>query len=277
MIEVDPLYIEARRTLLDAVDALNPHLASVILVGAQAVYLRTESSSIGIAPYTTDADLTFDPGTLAEAPAVDAVMEAAGFAMTDVGTWSRSAVVAGEPTNIDVDLMIPDRVAPGSGRRSVDLVGHDRKATRRTVGLEAALVDHDPMEVRSLVESDSRSFLMEVAGPGGLLVSKVHKIVDRAQGQRPDRLRNKDAGDLYRMFQVIDAREMAGRLSRALADPASEEVTTRALSDLRTLFGRRGGTGIEMIQAAVGVSGPAAAAISVVSTNYVERIVGLLG
>lgn len=36
-------YIEARRVLLDALTALAPHLHALVLVGAQAVYLRTAS------------------------------------------------------------------------------------------------------------------------------------------------------------------------------------------------------------------------------------------
>jgi hypothetical protein len=34
-------YIEARRTLLDALDALESHRDSLVLIGAQAVYLHT--------------------------------------------------------------------------------------------------------------------------------------------------------------------------------------------------------------------------------------------
>ena len=38
--EPDPLYVRARRALLDAADALEAHLDAVVLVGAQAVYLH---------------------------------------------------------------------------------------------------------------------------------------------------------------------------------------------------------------------------------------------
>ena len=34
-------YIEARRALLDALTALQPHVDAFVLIGAQAVYLRT--------------------------------------------------------------------------------------------------------------------------------------------------------------------------------------------------------------------------------------------
>lgn len=57
MPDLDPLYIAARRVLRDALEALAPRGDAVIVVGAQAVYLRTGAGELGIAPYTTDGDL----------------------------------------------------------------------------------------------------------------------------------------------------------------------------------------------------------------------------
>ena len=37
----DRNYVDARETLLDAVEALGPHGDAVILVGAQAIYVHT--------------------------------------------------------------------------------------------------------------------------------------------------------------------------------------------------------------------------------------------
>jgi hypothetical protein len=37
--EPDPLYVKARHALLDALDALRPHLDAITLVGAQAIYV----------------------------------------------------------------------------------------------------------------------------------------------------------------------------------------------------------------------------------------------
>jgi hypothetical protein len=37
---VDPEYLEARRVLLDALEALAPHAPALVIAGAQAVYLR---------------------------------------------------------------------------------------------------------------------------------------------------------------------------------------------------------------------------------------------
>ena len=62
-------YVAARRVLLDALVALKPHIDAVIVIGAQAVYLRTQDRMPHYQPFTTDADLVIDPGQLADAPA----------------------------------------------------------------------------------------------------------------------------------------------------------------------------------------------------------------
>jgi hypothetical protein len=41
----DPLYVAARRVLLDALEAIKPHLSALVLVGAQAVYLAAGTYS----------------------------------------------------------------------------------------------------------------------------------------------------------------------------------------------------------------------------------------
>jgi len=53
---VDELYILARRVLLDALEALGPHRDAVVLVGAQAIYLRVGEADLAVAPFTTDRD-----------------------------------------------------------------------------------------------------------------------------------------------------------------------------------------------------------------------------
>jgi hypothetical protein len=58
MIAPDPLYIAARRVLLDALNALNEHRGAVVLVGAQAIYLQADEADLdaSVAPFTADAD-----------------------------------------------------------------------------------------------------------------------------------------------------------------------------------------------------------------------------
>lgn len=63
-----PEYVEARRALLDALEHLGEHRASVIIAGAQAIYLRTGDSPYfaGVQAFTTDADLALDPSTIGD-------------------------------------------------------------------------------------------------------------------------------------------------------------------------------------------------------------------
>lgn len=83
-------YVAARRVLLDALVALEAHIGAVIVIGAQAVYLRTGDRMRQYQPFTTDADLVIDPGLLAEAPLIGDAMLAAGFNNTnEPGIWIR--------------------------------------------------------------------------------------------------------------------------------------------------------------------------------------------
>lgn len=55
MMIADPRYVAARKVLLDALFALQPHGKAVIVVGAQAIDLRTGMNDVGIAPDKTDS------------------------------------------------------------------------------------------------------------------------------------------------------------------------------------------------------------------------------
>ena len=71
-------YIEARRTLLDALDALQSHRDSHVLIGAQAVYLHTGSTGLSVPPMTTDADLAVNTDLLAATIPAVVHVESAG-------------------------------------------------------------------------------------------------------------------------------------------------------------------------------------------------------
>jgi hypothetical protein len=62
--------------LLDALEALGAHRDSIVVVGAQAVYLRTGGADLAVAEFTTDADLAIDPGALRPDPRLDAALAA---------------------------------------------------------------------------------------------------------------------------------------------------------------------------------------------------------
>lgn len=200
---VDELYILARRVLLDALDALGTHRAAVVLVGAQAVYLRVGESDLAVAPFTTDGDLVIDPKVLADAPPLEEALRVAGFApKTDqsVGVWVTSrSVRSGVIAEVAIDLLVPQAVSPGTGRRAARLTGHDPRAARIVRGLEGALVDQDLVLISSFESADTRGHRLQVAGPAALLVSKLHKISERQESSRQN---DKDALDVLRLLRT---------------------------------------------------------------------------
>jgi len=165
----DNLIVEARAALLDAVAALEAHKDAVILIGAQAIYLRTGNAAFALAEATKDSDLAIDARTLGKDPRLEEAMTNAGFALNPVskqpGAWM-------SPTGIPVDLMVPERLAGSGSRRSARIPPHDHHAARRATGLEAAIIDQSPMTVESLGD-DGRRAVINVAGSAALLVAKL--------------------------------------------------------------------------------------------------------
>lgn len=148
----DPRYIEARRVLLDALTALAPHGAAVIVAGAQAIYLHTGDAVVAIAPFTTDGDLTLDPDLLGIEPQLEAAMCAAGVELAErgghvePGIWVTAREADGAEISVPIDLIVPEGAVPPGGRRGARLGVHGNRAARRAVGLEAALVDHSKVK-----------------------------------------------------------------------------------------------------------------------------------
>jgi hypothetical protein len=226
----------ARTGLLDALDALESHLAALVIVGAQAIYLHTGTTEIALAEFTTDGDLAIDPDLLSSDPLIEEAMRAAGFTpdprSSAIGSWI-------SPRGVFVDLMVPEAVA-GPGRRGVRLPPHDSKAMRRARGIEATLVDNSRMVIRAIdVAKDAREFVVAVAGPAALLVAKLHKIHDRID--TPSRSDNKDAHDVYRLLRAVETPVLVHAIERLLNEAVSVEVTRDALGQLRELFARGAG------------------------------------
>lgn len=280
---VDARYVAARRVLLDALEALAPHARAVIVAGAQGVYLRTGLSDIGIAPYTTDGDLALDPTLLGDEPELEAAMRDAGFQLLEPqpnrpepGVWVATATVEGEELIIPVDLIVPEGVATGGGRRGARLGRHGNRAARRAVGLEAALVDHSTMTVAALDLADTRSFEVEVAGAAALFVAKAHKVHDRLNSSHPGRVDDKDAADVYRLMQTTSPNEIARRLADLRDHEIAGPPTTAAITYLGELFGRRNGEGVQMAVRALRLAIPAAQVVTL-ANSYVERVQRALG
>ena len=89
----------ARSSLLDALGALEQQKEALVLVGAQAIYLRVGEAYAAVAPFTTDGDLLIDPASLADDPRIATLMEAGGFRLVeeDVGMWSSATGQGASP------------------------------------------------------------------------------------------------------------------------------------------------------------------------------------
>lgn len=228
----DPdLLIRSRSVLLDALEALRDHRESVVLIGAQAIYLHTGELRVALPAMTKDSDIAIDSRTLASEPLIEEAMRSAGF-LPDAerpqpGTWI-------SPSGVPVDLMVPEALSGSAGTRGARVPPHSNQAMRRAVGLEAAVVDRRRMGVKSLEPSDARSYEIWVASPAALIVSKLYKIAEREN--RPDRLFDKDAHDIYRLLLAEKTPELAAAFRGLSGDPMAGKVTKDALAHLERLF-----------------------------------------
>jgi hypothetical protein len=225
-----PEYVAARAVLLDALDALRTHLPSVIVVGAQAVYLHTGSGDLIDAPMTTDGDLALDVASLETEPEITAMMRAAAFAEgPNPGSWKGRGDVA-------VDIMVaPSQSGRTSAKaRSARLDGHEKWTARVTPGLEPALVDHSSHTLCALDPADHRHVDVHVAGPAALLVAKAIKFQERLTDTKAagKRVKEKDALDMLRLLQAVDTEELIAGLRLHLADEYAKDVSIRAMAFL---------------------------------------------
>ena len=275
---LDPLYIEARRVLLDALFALRAHGSAIIVAGAQAIYLRTGASEMSVAPYTTDGDLTIDPSILGDDPELESTMESAGFTLKtqpgghiEPGIWIVEVSVSGKPEVMPVDLIVPEGAASSTGRRGARLGLHGKRAARQIPGLEAVLVDHSPMVVASLDPGDRRSLEVEVAGVAALLVAKAHQLHDRLDQGKTHRVDDKDASDMVRIMRTTVPTQVGKTLARLSGDKVAGHPTQNAVLYLDELFGRRGRPGIDMAARALRLAMDADT-VEAICTTYIAGI-----
>lgn len=282
MTDFDAGTVAARQVLLDALDALSAHRPALVVVGAQAVYLHVGTGDLAVAAYTYDGDLVLEPTVLDDDPLIEDVMAAAGFALvehrdgTEPGTWATARQVGDRQIVVPVDLIVPEAFAPSGGRRSARLGAHDKMAVRRTHGLEAALVDHDTMTIMALDPADDRRIDIRVAGVAALLVGKLHKLHDRmAVGQRPDRLRDKDAADAYRLMQHSPAGPVAATLATLRNHDQAGPATVEAVDYLGELFAAARSPGVTMAVAALQGAIPEAR-VRAVATGWTRTVLASL-
>lgn len=141
---------------------------------------------------------------------------------------------------------MPEGAAPVGGRRGARLGTHGRRAARRAVGLECALIDHSTITVHALDAADTRSIDVEVAGAAALFVAKAHKLHDRVTSGMLRRIDDKDAGDVVRLMRATRPDDVGATFVMLSHDSVAGPVTLNAIQYLDDLFGRRGRRGIEM-------------------------------
>jgi len=248
-----------------------------VLIGAQAVYLRTQGRLPTYQPFTTDADLVIGPGRLVDIPLLGDAMTAAGFVLPgEPGIWEQRFERPGfdGEVTVPVDLIVPAELASKAGRRGARLPGgHGKTAARKSDGVEGAVVDFDPFEITSLESGDDRRVVVNVAGAAALLVAKTHKLGERLK--TPERLKAKDAGDVYRLFDATAATDMAQTTKLLLGDSRSETATRRALGYVSDLFATPRSPGIRLAtQALAGVVDEATVAAAM--AGYTRELIGLI-
>lgn len=236
----DPIYVAARALLLDALEILAPHHSALTLVGAQAIYLRTGDADLRVAEHTIDGDLAVDPDLLSNEPLLERILMEGGFHPDkQPGTWLKSGTEAKA-----IDLLVPEAVAGTAGRRGARIPPHGKSATRRTRGLEGALIDRSLMRISALDPQDGRSYEIHVAGPAALIVAKLVKIGERSE--QPQRLKAKDALDILRLLRVCDTNELATGLKQLTNNKTAAEVTQEALGYLSAHFLNPAGLGSQL-------------------------------
>lgn len=247
--ELDPVYIAARKALLDALEALDAHRAALILVGAQAIYHHTGDAEVAVAEFTDDGDIAIDPNELRPDPRLEDALRDAGFSLDlqNPGIWFSQ-------DQVEIDLLVPEALG-GAGRRGARLGEHGKSAARKVRGLEAALVDVALATLAALDEEDSRVFDVRVAGPSALLVAKLHKLGERVES--PNRMKAKDAHDILRLLRGVEMPRLIQTTNELLVDNLAGEVTREAREYLSSLFGSREGRGSNLAaQAAAGLEDP---------------------
>jgi hypothetical protein len=250
----EPLDFEmviARNVMLDALDALVDHRSALTIIGAQAVYEQTKSLVGRPTVATKHADVCVDPSLLATGPLLADAMTKAGFSlsMSDrPGIWGKSVDVPGLNETVQVDLLVPNATA-GAGTRGARLGAHGKRAAGRAEGLEMVMLDFNVMPISALDGSGRTAGDIKVAGVGALLCAKSYKLAERLQARDAggrNRVKSKDAGDVWRLMLVSDPRDVAARFDAAEGHSVLGQAIRLGRSYLKQVFDPRDGEGLAL-------------------------------
>jgi hypothetical protein len=240
---------EARDFLLDALVVLGPHREALIVVGAQAVYEHTRQVSGLEQSSTNDGDLAVDPGLVTPSKSIYQAMLDAGFFPARPersGIYSRRPTPPnGKPLPPTLDLIAPESVS-GSSRshRGARIVGQDKRAVSKADGLEMALLDYEWRRIGPIATNSGRPLIeAKVAGTAALLCAKAWKLYEQVRDAEVGklwRLREKDAGDIWRLMYVSNPAEVREAFDRYQQHPLLGAAIRSGKGYLGDLFGPAG-------------------------------------
>ena len=246
MTPAEPVYIEARRVLLDALVALAPHRLSVgrrrragripsnrrCRPGGRALHDRWRPRGRSRLAPSRPLDREHD-----EIGGLPTGGPPRSRRTRDLGRGSRHrGSTRGDPGRPD-----RSRGRRATRRQTWGASGSpwQQGRTTRTRTSRRHLVDKDPITISALDSGDPRSITVDVAGVAALMVAKAHKLHDRVD--RPSRLDDKDAADVFRMMQVTTPATVGIKLAGAARGIRRRDPpTVAAVGYINELFGRRG-------------------------------------
>ncbi len=218
-VELTPALIKSRNHLLDALTVLAPHAEALTVIGAQAVHERTDPDLPIPSTSTEDGDLAVTPELLVAQPQMGTLLGEHGYQPKfpeRPGIW-----VKADHPEASVDLLVPESVA-GPGRRSAKTFHNQgRNVIGRAAGIEMAMTDRNLVTLVSL-DGSRPDVPAYVAGTAALLCAKSYKITERIEARdrgKLDRVKPKDAGDMWRLMASSDPTTVRETFRRCEADP----------------------------------------------------------
>lgn len=247
----DERLVRARDVLLAGLNALGPQREALTVVGAQAVFEHTRGRNDISLTLTVDGDTSVAPALVDPSFDIGQAMTSAGFVAHPgrPGIWGLPGL--GDETT-GFDLLVPGALA-GPGRRGARVPGQDRHAIGRADGLELSLLDREKRALCAL-DGSGRSLEAYVAGPAALMCAKAHKLAERlaqASGSGRDRVKAKDAADVWRLMMVSDPAQVRSTFARFEDHEVLGPPIARGRAYLEALFGP-GGPALALATASLG-------------------------
>lgn len=246
-----PELVMARGVLLSGLRALRAQREAIVVIGAQAVYEHTKDLTEVGPTVTTDGDTGVLPHLVDPSTDIGQAMLRAGFspALDRPGIWWID--VGGD--RVAFDLLVPGAMA-GPGRRGARVPGQDKRHIGRADGLELCLIDRE-LHTFSPLDGAGGPVDAYIAGPAAILCAKAYKLAERiteASRGSKNRVKVKDAGDVWRLMAVTDPRSVASVFAEGEADPAISAAVAKGRSYLSHLFSPSG-VGVELAVAGLGL------------------------